>query len=375
MFSAIKMSSKPNDYANLSMSEKLQKILVEGTKDVKFIFELNDDNNTNNGPSASKYARYSVDSGNVVVILAHKKMLAASSPVFNAMFNGALKESGDIKITDVSPDAFREFLRIFYNDRVELTTENLDEVMKLIDKYDVDAGWTVVETFFEESLPDVDMLWGLHLAVKFRRDNLIAHCRNTIKQNIPKLCNMIEIDDSCKPKFRPSANNRPMTDADLANIFPLIWRSFIQMAGIVKVKLHQSVGMIHSIDQVEDVSFFSYSKVLLTHLKYPAIYTYNQKRQLKSRPYDVEVTIDGTESYHKIPWNGGSIKLSTPVLIQPNLKYTIQTKIIVNFASKPFFEVYRTPTGVVRLSSNIQLQFDVTHYSCLAAMNFVRCDE
>lgn len=105
--------------ANQRMFEKFQKIVIEETKDVQFIFALN--------------------SNDVIKISAHKKVLAASSPVFYAMFYGPLKECGDVKIVDVSPDAFREFLQLFYNNEVKLTKKNRDEVNKLIDKYDVEV--------------------------------------------------------------------------------------------------------------------------------------------------------------------------------------------------------------------------------------------
>lgn len=34
---------------------------------------------------------------------AHKDVLVASSPVFNAMFNGELKEKGNVEIVDATP--------------------------------------------------------------------------------------------------------------------------------------------------------------------------------------------------------------------------------------------------------------------------------
>lgn len=379
-FSAFEMASAPNDYANLSMTEKLQKIVVEGTKDVKFIFESNSDINEDNGPPALKYARCtaggstSVGGGNVVEIWAHKKMLAASSPVFNAIFNGPLKESGDVKIADVSEDAFREFLQIFYNDYVSLTMKNLSQVMELIKKYDVEAGWLAVDTVFR-AIDDRDILWGLHLAVKYQRDNLITFCRLLVEQDIQSICNMVDIDDSGKPKLRSNPNNRPMSDADLANVFPLIWRSFAKTFGTVKLKLEHSLGLINSIDDIEDVSFTSSSKVLLTHVKYSPIYGYGRLSQLRRRPYNVEVIIDDVERCQKNAWNGGTIKLPIPVLIEPHCKYTIQTNIVPSCPTKLFFEVFKTPFGTVSLDSNIQIECDATQYSVVNEMHFMPCEE
>lgn len=110
-------------YGNRMMSEIFLKIMREEMADVQFIFELNGDNSNGNDvnePPAAKIARTcqkSESSGSnsdrIVKIPAHKKVLAASSPVFDAMFNDLLKENGDVKIGDISANAFREFLQIF----------------------------------------------------------------------------------------------------------------------------------------------------------------------------------------------------------------------------------------------------------------------
>lgn len=46
-------------------------------------------------------------------LIAQKYVLADFSPVFEAMFSGPMKESGDIIIKDVSPDVFKVFLELF----------------------------------------------------------------------------------------------------------------------------------------------------------------------------------------------------------------------------------------------------------------------
>lgn len=76
-------------------------------------------------------------SGAKIRIAAHKVVLAATSPVFNAMFCGKLKEGGDIHITDVSAEGFAEFIQLFYHSEVAFTVDNIAEVLRLIDKYDV----------------------------------------------------------------------------------------------------------------------------------------------------------------------------------------------------------------------------------------------
>lgn len=79
------------------------------TADVHFTFE-----SSNNGADTR--------------IDAHKNLLAATSDVFGAMFYGEMKETGDIRVVDVSEAAFKEFLQYFYQRKVKLTAENVAEV-------------------------------------------------------------------------------------------------------------------------------------------------------------------------------------------------------------------------------------------------------
>lgn len=68
---------------------------------------------------------------------ANKVILVVQSPVFNSMFFGALKETGDVEIVYASVDEFKEFLQFFYLSQVVLTVENIKAVARLADKYDI----------------------------------------------------------------------------------------------------------------------------------------------------------------------------------------------------------------------------------------------
>ena len=52
-----------------------------------------------------------VFSGKPEMIQSHKFMLISASPVFWSMFCGELNEKGDIVVSDVEPQAFKEMLR------------------------------------------------------------------------------------------------------------------------------------------------------------------------------------------------------------------------------------------------------------------------
>lgn len=67
----------------------------------------------------------------------HKNLLAADSDVFEKMFYGNLKETGDVTIVDATAAAFKEFMQFFYLSEVKISAEHIAEVMYLGHKYNV----------------------------------------------------------------------------------------------------------------------------------------------------------------------------------------------------------------------------------------------
>lgn len=370
------MASWQKQGSNGRMFNKFLKIVQEEVGDVTFIFDskgANNDKNVTSPPPSKKFARRGKsaagdDDGSVIKVLAHKKVLAASSPVFEAMFNDAFKAINVVKIDDVSLGAFREFLQIFQNDEVNLTVENLEEVMKLVVKYHVEDGWPTVDAFFMKSLAVDDALWGLHLAVKYRRFEAMAHCRNLIAQNCAAVCEMIEFDKSGKLKLRSNPNKRPLTDADLADIYTHVHASIKKYASksVPVATLFLECGT-KRIEQFEDISFSSNRALLVTHIKYPALIYAKES-------FDIKICVAGKESIYTMT-DDGTIKLVDPVIIQANQMYTIQTKIVTKLTSPISFYGRKSRNTIIQMASNLQFTFD-KEYSNLfvAGMNFLLLD-
>lgn len=113
-------------------------------------------------------------------IAANKCLLAAASPVFERMFYGQLKESGDIDIVDATHDAFLEFLQFFYCDKFELSTEHICEVLTLADKYDVAGLINLCVQFLEYHLSVQTICWVYDLALMFNLSHLINLCQEKL---------------------------------------------------------------------------------------------------------------------------------------------------------------------------------------------------
>lgn len=148
--------------------------------------------------------------GNRVKIPAHRLVLMVRSSVFERMFYGDLKEDRTVTIVDVSAEAFAEFLQLFYLTKVELTTDNIGEVLKLIDKYDASGLWPVCEAFMDKTLTEVTAYEYYELALSFNLGDDIKNksekllCKNRklvfgtsdgIKTNVLVLSNILASDE------------------------------------------------------------------------------------------------------------------------------------------------------------------------------------
>ncbi|XP_071091339.1 BTB/POZ domain-containing protein 3-like isoform X1 [Haliotis cracherodii] len=68
-------------------------------------------------------------------ILAHRFMLASRSCVFFAMFCGRIAETKEVKITDIQPNVFRQFLRYLYTGVISLSADNALNLLYCSKKY------------------------------------------------------------------------------------------------------------------------------------------------------------------------------------------------------------------------------------------------
>lgn len=137
--------------------------LNESTTDMNFVFES------------------SVDQP--VQIPAHKCLLAASSGVFEAMFNGSWAEQDEVTIVDASPTPFKKFLQFFYYDKVELSMEDVEEVLHLGQKYLVVACLEACSQLLTENLTNENVCFTYGLSIVYDRKELQKLCELIIGMN------------------------------------------------------------------------------------------------------------------------------------------------------------------------------------------------
>ena len=89
------------------------------------------------------------------VFPAHKAIVAAHSPVFNAMFTTDMK-SNQVKIDDIDPKTFHTFLKFLYTGILEGTPDSNQQLLIVADKYQVKTltklRLVATEGFVNESL-------------------------------------------------------------------------------------------------------------------------------------------------------------------------------------------------------------------------------
>lgn len=133
------------------------------------------------------------------VIHAHRCVLAALSPKYKAQFYGAMPSTEIIKLKNVSPVAFMEFLQFFYVDEVTLTMENIECVIDL-------AQQSLVAEFVEEctkfllEMVGIDKLvWCYRLSVLYQISRLQQFCEEQISMHITKVFKSAEfLECDCK---------------------------------------------------------------------------------------------------------------------------------------------------------------------------------
>lgn len=121
--------------------------------------------------------------GSIVRVPVHKHLLAVVSDVFETMFYGALKETGDVTIIDTSDAVFKEFLQFFYLHDIKLSVEHIIDILYLGHKYNVKECIIACVQFLTDNITDENVCAVLTPAIFFEHPKLIKLCEAHIKSN------------------------------------------------------------------------------------------------------------------------------------------------------------------------------------------------
>lgn len=114
------------------------------------------------------------------VINSHRLILAAASPVFDAMFYGPLAETGRIRIDDCNAHAFRLMLEYIYTDQLDATSASSTQIEDLIEVYYCAKKYLITDLqlatmqLIRRSLRPANILRAIDAAVALHIAELIA---------------------------------------------------------------------------------------------------------------------------------------------------------------------------------------------------------
>jgi len=117
---------------------------------------------------------------------AHKLILAAASPVFDAMFKEGTREHQEscVNILDIDSDVFDVFLRYLYSGQVDQLDEMVSDLLAAADKYDVQS---LREICFHHMVKNISVDTAvdmLALADRYNVETIKIQAQNFITYNI-----------------------------------------------------------------------------------------------------------------------------------------------------------------------------------------------
>ncbi|KAH9399419.1 hypothetical protein TYRP_017831 [Tyrophagus putrescentiae] len=124
---------------------------------------------------------------------AHKAILSARSDVFAAMFNAKYVENltNKVVIDDIEPNIFQELLNYIYYGQVSMDLQNVDNIFKAADKYEVMGLRGICEKFRSEHLKMEDVPDVIKFADTNSSNYLIQACTDFLSDNSKDITNSV----------------------------------------------------------------------------------------------------------------------------------------------------------------------------------------
>lgn len=126
----------------------------------------------------------------------HKFILAARSPVFQAMFHNNMQESQskNMEICEISPVPFRLLLEYIYKFDVEITGESVMELLYLAKKYSFEELRDRCTKFVESNLVPENSCLLLMESENQNEVELSQKCEEVVYSSVERV---VQLDDFC----------------------------------------------------------------------------------------------------------------------------------------------------------------------------------
>lgn len=130
-------------------------------------------------------------------IHAHRNVLAALSPKYEAQFYGNQADERDIYVEDISTASFNEFIKLFYLGKADFTLENIEDIINLSKQCLVNAFVVKCKNFLQSRISKQNVCWIYQVAILYDVQAVLVSCEIFIGEHLPELLSsddFLEID-------------------------------------------------------------------------------------------------------------------------------------------------------------------------------------
>ncbi|CAC5393327.1 BTBD3_6 [Mytilus coruscus] len=134
------------------------------------------------------------------IIKAHKNRLASRSPVFFTMFEGSCPEKRDVIVPDISVATFNIMLKYIYSDVLDLSFDNILEVLYVAEKYMLSTMKDECNNLLLSSVETLNAPEVFNVASFFHLEDLKNKSLEHIKKNAAECLlapNAVKISKEC----------------------------------------------------------------------------------------------------------------------------------------------------------------------------------
>lgn len=215
-------------------------------------------------------------------IHAHRSVLAAISPKYEAQFYGSTPDDGDIHVNDISAAAFKEFIKFIYLEDATLTLGNIEDILNIAKQSLIEYIVTKCGRFLIKEVKENNLCWAYRLSIMYDIKTLRDSCEDRIISVTTKLfttddfmeCDRdvllhivsldempfdeIEIVDGCISWARAACRRKNLDDDKVQNLRAelndiIFHIRFGSMTLIEFVTLHKSYEGFFSSDEFEEI--------------------------------------------------------------------------------------------------------------------------
>lgn len=200
-------------------------------------------------------------------IMAHKSVLAALSPMYEAQFYSSKEpDDGELLVVNTSPEAFKEFIKYCYIEDCDLSIDIIEELLgmakqSLLDHFVTKCGQFLIDTMNEGNQ---NYCWIYRLALMYEIQPVLDSCDIRVNANLPQIfmtgdflecggevllhilnavdCTAGEIFEGCIAWARAKCQQKEVDDNDPMNLRDVL-RSAIDQIRFKSMNINQFVEL------------------------------------------------------------------------------------------------------------------------------------